>query len=130
MIKVIFKLTKQTGYDDSQEFVYADYEGATVGDIVAVNTRYGYAIAKVVKTDCYDENFSNGRLATVECVIDSQKDREVKEKAQKEKLEKIEAIKRKLLLKRINLVDLDENEVELILGMTNNELESFIKSIK
>jgi hypothetical protein len=130
MIKVIFKLTKQTGYDDSQEFVYADYEGATVGDIVAVNTRYGYANAKVVKTDCYDENFNNGRLAIVECVIDSQKDREAKEKAQKEKLEKIEAIKRKLLLKRINLVDLDENEVELILGMTNNELESFIKSIK
>ena len=130
MIKVIFKLTKQTGYDDSQEFVYADYEGATVGDIVAVNTRYGYAIAKVVKTDCYDENFSNGRLATVECVIDSQKDREAKEKAQREKLEKIEAIKRRLLLKRIDVIPLDESEAELILGMTNNELENFIKSIK
>ena len=46
MIRVVFKLNKQNGFDNTS-FVYADYEGVLVGDIVVVNTRYGYAVAKV-----------------------------------------------------------------------------------
>ena len=83
MIKVIFKEDRKDEFN-GLEYTYKDYEGAQVGDIVAVDTRYGYAIAKVTQVNIIDTKFVDEQLKevkTIVCSIDEMK--EEQEKRQK-----------------------------------------------
>ena len=90
MIRVVFKKDKNLEYGQDK-FTYADYQNAEVGDVVVANTRYGYAIAKVVEVDVEDERFNENNLATIEKVIKSN----AEYKAEQEK-----ALERRDLVKR------------------------------
>ena len=70
MIRVVFKKDKNLEYGQDK-FTYTDYQNAEVGDVVVANTRYGYAIAKVVEVNIEDERFNENNLATIEKVIKS-----------------------------------------------------------
>lgn len=130
MIKVVFKLNKEVGFGD-QPFVYADYEGVSVGDIVAVNTRYGYAIAKVVEVGCYDETFNSKSLATVKCIIEDKAERDAIQ-ARKDKLnELVKRVKRTSAMQAIaNSIGLREEERDLVNSMSDAELKIFLKAVK
>ena len=125
MIKVVFKNDREEGYGLT-EFTYSNYPNAQVNDIVVVNTRYGFAIAKVVKIDIEDERFSSNNLATVYKVIKSAD--EIKQEIEKiEKIEKLkQKIKRNKMLKHIEAAGIDEEEMELIKELTDDELNSFL----
>ena len=129
MIRVVFKLNKQVGYD-KMSFVYADYEGVSVGDIVVVNTRYGYAIAQVVEIGCYDETYDSESLATVKCIVEGKAERDAIQ-ARKDKLNAlVKEVKRNQVTKAIGALGLGVESEDLIKSMTDNELKIFLKAIK
>ena len=129
MVRVVFKLNKQSGYDGVQ-FTYADYEGVSVGDIVVVNTRYGYAIAKVTDINYYDETFDTGSLATIKCIVEGKAEREA-EKARKDRIvELVKEVKRNQIAKTISSLGLGSESEELIKSMNEDELKIFLKAIK
>lgn len=126
MIKVVFKDQKSLCFDE-QEFIYKGYENAEVGDIVVANTRYGYAIAKVVEvieTD-NDDRYN----ATIETVIKSmaeqRKDVERRE-IQKTLMAKI----RRARIEKLLETYLDEKDFSIINDMTDRELEGFYNELK
>lgn len=130
LIKVVFKKNKADGFDN-QEFTYAGYEGVEVGDIVVVNTRYGFAIAKVTEVAVESNMFSEGNIATVETIIKSAK-------VQREEQARIEAYKalaakvhRAKLEKELSiyLKELDMEDSAMINNMTDSELEDFCRMI-
>lgn len=129
MIRVVFKSNKQNGFDYTS-FVYADYEGISVGDIVVVNTRYGYAVAKVVEVGCYDETYANGSLATVKCIIEGKAERDAIQ-ARKDKLNAlVKEVKRNQVAKAIGALGLGAESEDLIKSMSEDELKIFLKAIK
>lgn len=128
MIKVIFKEEKNTKFGGI-EYTYKDYDGVKVGDIVAVETRYGYAIAKVTQVDIIDTNFVNEQLKSVKvivCSVDEMK----KEQEKKQKYnELILKIKRNKIIKEIaNLISKEELET-IVEDMEYNDLVKFYNSI-
>ena len=128
MIKVVFKCNKYAGYEDDR-YTYADYENAQVGDIVVANTRYGFAIAKVVETGVRDERFNASNLATVYKVIKSAD--EIRQEISK--IKRIEALKQKIkrnnILKRIEAAGVDEEDMALIKELNDNELDNFLEDL-
>ena len=128
-IKVVFKLNKNEGYD-SMKFVYAGYEGVEVNDIVVVNTRYGYAIAKVTDVDVQDEVFfDETKLATVEKVIESA-EKQRQEQAKKDAYNQlVQKIKRTQMEKALLALGLESKEQDLIKAMTDIELKTFYNAI-
>ena len=129
MIRVVFKLNKQNGFEYTS-FVYADYEGVSVGDIVVVNTRYGYAIAQVVEVGCYDKTYDSESLATVKCIVEGKAERDAIQ-ARKDKLNAlVKEVKRNQVAKAIGALGLGVESEDLIKSMTDNELKIFLKAIK
>lgn len=128
MIKVIFKMEKSLSYG-AQEFTYADYKGAAVGDIVVVNTRYGYAIAKVVELNVEDSRFNESNLATVEKIIKSKADQDMEIAIVNAKKQLIEKIRREKILNCLNNYDFNEEDKKLIATMNSQELEVLYKEI-
>lgn len=128
MIKVVFKIDRKNAYGE-QEFTYADYNNADIGDIVVVNTRYGFAIAKVTAVGIYDERFDENNLATIVTTIcTAEQIRE--EEARKKFYETFKKrIKRNNLLKKISSIGLDSTDYELVQKMSDAELVDFYKSI-
>ena len=128
-IKVVFKLNKNEGYDNTK-FVYTGYDGVEVNDIVVVNTRYGYAIAKVTDVDVQDEVFfDETKLATVEKIIESA-EMQRKEQAKKDAYNQlVQKIKRTQMEKVLLSLGLDSEEQNLIKGMTDIELKTFYNAI-
>lgn len=127
-IKVVFKLNKNEGYD-SMKFVYAGYEGVEVNDIVVVNTRYGYAIAKVTDVDIVDDKYDETNLATVKRVIESaeiQRQEQAKKDAYNQLVQKI---KRTQMEKALLALGLENKEQDLIKAMTDIELKTFYNAI-
>ena len=129
MIRVVFKLNKQNGFDNTS-FVYADYEGISIGDIVVVNTRYGYAVAQVVEIGCYDETYDSSSLATVKCIIEGKAERDAIQ-ARKDKLNAlVKEVKRNQVAKAIGALGLGTESEDLIKSMSEDELKIFLKAIK
>lgn len=128
MIKVIFKMEKSLSYG-AQEFTYADYKGAEVGDIVVVNTRYGYAIAKVVELNVEDLRFDETNLATVEKVIKSKADQDAEIAIINAKRQLVEKIRKEKILNCLKSYDFDKEDKELIENMNSRELEALYKEI-
>ena len=129
MIRVVFKLNKQNGFGNTP-FTYADYEGVSIGDIVVVNTRYGYAVAKVVEVGCYDETYDGSSLATVKCIIEGKAERDAIQ-ARKDKLNAlVKEVKRNQVAKAIGALGLGAESEDLIKSMSEDELKIFLKAIK
>lgn len=127
-IRVVFKLNKSEGYDENNTFTYAGYDGVEVNDIVVVNTRYGYAIAKVVEVDVND-NFNEDNLATVEKVIESA-EMQRKEQAKRDAYNQlVQKIKRTQMEKALLALGLESKEQDLIKAMTDIELKTFYNAI-
>ena len=127
MIKVIFK--KDFGNFEGREYTYKDFKGVEVGDIVAVDTTYGFAIAKVTQIDIVDTDFIEEQLKEVKAIVQSQKEI----KAEQEKKQKYNEIiarvrKDKLIAEIATLVT--EDELKLIKNMTYEDLKKFYDAIK
>lgn len=127
MIKVVFKKNKEIGFDNL-EFVYANYEGINVDDIVVVNTRYGYGIAKVTAIDVNDERFKEDELATVKCIIEGKAEREAKETRKKIIEGLIKQVKRNKIMNEIKELGVENDEI--IKDMKDDELKEFLRAIK
>ena len=126
-IRVAFKLNKSEGYDNNT-FTYVGYDGVEVNDIVVVNTRYGYAIAKVVEVDVNDD-FNEDNLATVEKVIETA-EYQRKEQAKKDAYNQlVQKIKRTQMEKALLALGLESKEQDLIKAMTDTELKTFYNAI-
>ena len=111
MIKVIFKEDRKDEFN-GLEYTYKDYEGVQVGDIVAVDTRYGYAIAKVTQINVVDTNFTNEQLKEVKVVVQS-----------------LEEMKKDKLIAEIKNL-LSEEELKMVENMTYADLKKFYDAIK
>lgn len=132
MIKVVFKSQYGDSYKE-QEYTYKDYEGAAVGDIVVVNTRNGYAIAKITQVDTQDCNYTEKGLSSIVKTIISQKEILEKEKAELKRKQEIETITAKL--RKAYLVEelgkgLDNAEKLDLIKMSNEDLEEIYKNLK
>lgn len=126
MIKVVFKGQKSLEFDD-QEFTYKGYENAEVGDIVVANTRYGYAIAKVVEVvDTDNEDKYN---ATIETVIKSMADqrKEIERKEIQKALAK--KVRRMQILHSLERLAFDAKDMNIIEDMTDDELKLFYDTL-
>ena len=127
-IRVAFKLNKSEGYDNNNTFTYVGYDGVEVNDIVVVNTRYGYAIAKVVEVDVNDD-FNEDNLATVEKVIETA-EYQRQEQAKKDTYNQlVQKIKRTQMEKALLALGLESKEQDLIKAMTDTELKIFYNAI-
>ena len=128
MIKVVFKLSKQKGFD-TDEFTYKSYIGNEVGDIIVVNTRYGYAIAKVVAIDIYDSQFNEDYLSQVVCTVYSaaQARAEQTRKDMQELL--ITNIKKRKARETIEAMNLSADEMKIVNDMNDTELIAFSKAL-
>lgn len=132
MIKVVFKDAYNDVYK-TQEYTYQDYEGAAVGDIVVVNTRNGYAIAKITQIDVEDYNYDVAKLSKVVKIIISQKEIEEARQAEIKRKQEIEAMTAKL--RKAYLVEalgkgLDANEKLGLIQMSNEDLEEIYENLK
>lgn len=126
MIKVVFKGQKSLEFDD-QEFTYKDYENAEVGDIVVANTRYGYAIAKVVEViDTDNEDKYN---ATIETVIKSMA--EQRKETERKEIQKALAkkVRRMQILHSLERLAFDAEDINIIEDMTDDELKLFYDTL-
>lgn len=129
MIKLVFKENSIRGDWGDKEFVYAEYKNAEVGDIVAAETRYGNALAKVVAVGVIDERFKEDNLAKVKTVIESATEQRMKQQridSQKKLLKKVRRAKILLSLKKLNLTAEDE---AIVNDMTDEELETFYEKL-
>lgn len=126
MVKVVFKGQKSLEFDE-QEFTYKGYKNAEVGDIVVANTRYGYAIAKVVEVgnDDSDDRYN----ATIETVIKSMAEQR-KETARKE-IQKALAkkVRRMQILHSLERLAFDKEDMGIIEDMTDDELKLFYDTL-
>lgn len=126
MIKVVFKGQKSLEFDD-QEFTYKGYENAEVGDIVVANTRYGYAIAKVVEVvDTDNEDKYN---ATIETVIKSMADQ--RKETERKEIQKALAkkVRRMQILHSLERLAFDAEDMNIIEDMTDDELKLFYDTL-
>ena len=128
MIKVIFKEDRKDEFN-GLEYTYKDYEGAQVGDIVAVDTRYGYAIAKVTQINVIDTNFINEQLKEVKVVVQSVEEMK-KELEKKQKYnELVQKIRKDKLIEEIKNL-LSEEELKMVENMTYADLKKFYDAVK
>ena len=128
MIKVIFKEDRKDDFN-GLEYTYKDYEGVQVGDIVAVDTRYGYAIAKVTQINVVDTNFTNEQLKEVKVVVQSVEEMK-KELEKKQKYnELVQKIRKDKLIAEIKNL-LSEEELKMVENMTYVDLKKFYDAIK
>lgn len=129
MINVKFKNNYNNVYE-GKEYTFKGYEGAEVGDIVAVNTVCGLAIAKVVRVDVFAcENFDEARLKSVAKVIKSTAEIR-KEYERKQELAKIaEEVKRNVMLNSLKSLSNKSDYRETIDKLTNSELEELLKLV-
>lgn len=132
MIKVRFKADAHAPLYDSKEFVYEDYENAGVGDIVVVNTRYGFAIAKVSAVNVIEEEYIDKKLQTVKTVLVSEAERlrQLVEKQKKEKELQILANK----VAKVNLLEqlgklLSVEDIAKIKDLSYEELKAFANKV-
>lgn len=132
MVKVRFKNSYDCGCS-AKEYLYQDYEGAEVGDIVAVNTSNGLAIAKVTQIDVIDFDYDISKIKTVVKVIISKKELEEKQKQEYEKRLKImqflDEAKRKTFIEQLSTYTEDKETKDLFNKMTNAELERVYKAL-
>lgn len=128
-IKVVFKLSKTNGYDEDNKFTYAGYEGVEVNDIVVVNTRYGYAIAKVVEVDVEDERFSEENLATVKEVVETAETQRAEQEKKDSYNRLVKKIKREQMETALLTLTKDAAEQDLIKGMSEQDLKTFYNAI-
>ena len=128
MIKVMFKEDFKNEFSGN-EYTYKSNIDVKIGDIVAVNTKYGYEIAKVTQTDIIDTNFIDEQLKEVKVVVLSvEEQRQEQEKKQKynELVAKIR--KDKLVAEIADLVT--DVELAMVKEMTYEELKKFYDAIK
>jgi hypothetical protein len=128
MIKVIFKEDREDEFN-GLEYTYKDYEGVQVGDIVAVDTRYGYAIAKVTQINVIDTNFINEQLKEVKVVVQSVEEmkRELEKKQKYNEL--VQKIRKDRLIAEIKNL-LSEEELKMVENMTYIDLKKFYDAVK
>ena len=128
MIRVVFKKDKNLEYGQDK-FTYADYQNAEVGDVVVANTRYGYAIAKVVEVNVEDERFNENNLATIEKVIKSNAEYRAEQAKALERKNLIKRFRRKKILEELFRLDFNEHDKNLIAEMVEEDLEGLYKEI-
>lgn len=128
-IRVIFKMSKSEGYDENNKFTYLGYEGVEVNDIVVVNTRYGYAIAKVVEVDVTDDRFDENNLATIKEVIETAKEQKEKQNRKDELNTLVKKIKRNQIETALLSIIKGEAEQKLVKNMTDEEIRTFYNAI-
>lgn len=128
MIRVVFKLNKQNGYD-TDSFTYADYAKAEVNDIVVAETRYGYAIAKVVETNVNDDRFSEDSLAQIKFVIESAAEQREKQERINRQKSLITRMRRTKILDALNKMNFEQNDKDIINVMTDRELDQFYNEL-
>ena len=128
MIRVVFKKDKNLEYGQDK-FTYADYQNAEVGDVVVANTRYGYAIAKVVEVNIEDERFNEDNLATIEKVIKSNAEYRAEQAKALERKNLIKRFRRKKILEELFRLDFNEHDKNLIAEMVEEDLEGLYKEI-
>lgn len=128
MIRVVFKKEKNLEYGQDK-FTYADYQNAEIGDVVVVNTRYGYAIAKVVEVNIEDERFNEDNLATVEKVIKSNAEYKAEQMKALERKNLIKRFRRKKILEELFRLDFNQHDKDLIAEMVEEDLEGLYKEI-
>lgn len=126
-IRVAFKLNKSEGYDNNT-FTYVGYDGVEVNDIVVVNTRYGYAIAKVVEVDVNDD-FNEDNLATVEKVIETAEYQRQEQEKQDQYNNLIKKIKRNQIETALLNLTTTAAEQDLIKNMTDKEIKTFYNAL-
>lgn len=134
MIKVVFK-NKGMGYDEDNKYTFSSkgfVVDLAVGDVVVVNTRYGFALAKVVEVDVVDSRFKEEDLATVFSIVQREEERLAAEKKAQERKKQIEALARKAKLQKVvyALTGVISGEEIRNLDMTDAELDEFLKLIK
>ena len=128
MIKVVFKLNKQNGYDTSS-FTYADYINAEVDDIVVVETRYGYAIAKVTEINVNDNRFDEDSLAQIKTVVKSAAEQRNEQKRLNRQKNLITRMRRTKILDALTKMNFEENDKNIINTMTDKELDDFYNEL-
>ena len=128
MIKVVFKLNKQNDYDTTP-FTYADYSGIEINDIVVVETRYGYAIAKVVEVNVNDNRFNEENLANVKIIIESAAEQREKQDRIRRQKDLITRIHRGKILDMLSKMSFEEEDTNIINTMTDNELDQFYNEL-
>lgn len=130
MIKIVFKLNKQKGFDEDNLFTYSDRGvNVEVGDIVVANTRYGLALGKVVEVNINDERYQEENLATIFKVILTNKEIEEAEEQRKIRENRVKMIlenaKKTKIMRELNELLPDEDLKDL----TIEELNEIYRSL-
>ena len=128
MIKVVFKKEREKGFNDT-EFTYASYHNAEIGDIVVVETRYGYAIAKVTAINVVDERFDEDNLSIVKSVIESAAEQRIAQDRLNAQKALIKKIRRARIVNSIARLNMDVEDMTIIDNMTDDELSNFYEEL-
>ena len=128
MIKVVFKLDKQNDFDDVP-FTYVGYAGAEVNDIVVVETRYGYAIAKVIEANVNDNRFNEENLKSIKSIVESAAEQREKQDRIYRQKNLITRIHRSKILDILSKMNFEENDKNIINTMTDKELDNFYNEL-
>ena len=128
MIKVVFKLNKQNGYD-TDAFTYADYVNAEVGDIVVAETRYGYAIAKVIEINVNDNRFDEDSLAQIKTIIESAAEQRNEQERINRQKNLITRMRRTKILDALTKMNFEDSDKNIINTMTYKELDNFYNEL-
>lgn len=133
MVNVVFKNAYNDCYG-TKCYTYKDFEGVEVGDIVAVNTTNGLAIAKVVQTDILSLDCDISNLKTIEKIIKTQKDiQEQQEKERQKQLKLIEIVenaRRTALLNELKALNRNTKYINVLDDLSTEELEKLYRMIK
>lgn len=126
MIKVQFKSNYEKAFTE-REYTYKDFDGVKVGDIVVVDTRSGYAIARVSQVDVFDFSFDLSQLKSVVKIIITKEEMDAKQKEIREKQEKMNAFvkeaTRKVLLERLKQFNDSKEYTDFLETLETDELE-------
>lgn len=126
MIKVQFKSNYEKAFTE-REYTYKDFDGVKVGDIVVVDTRSGYAIARVSQVDVFDFSFDLSQLKSIVKIIITKEEMDAKQKEIREKQEKMNAFvkeaTRKVLLERLKQFNDSKEYTDFLETLETDELE-------
>lgn len=132
MIKVQFKNAYENFYA-GKHYIYKAYDNAEVGDIVVANTRAGYAIAQVIEVNVVDSEIDVEKIAAIEKVVITNKERQERIKQEKEKREKMKKLlqetKREYLLKYLNNFIAEGDLLEELKKLDTEELDTIINNL-
>lgn len=128
MINVVFKDNCSATYGNKR-YTYKSYEGAEIGDIVAVNTINGLALAKVVDVNVDFYAYDLSTLKSVFKVVKSRSEIKAEFEKRQKTYELAQELKRMNILNSLKSISTSKKLDEELDNLSLEELENLVSKI-